>query len=260
MADPGVADDTLVKPAILAEEFIEGREYSADFVLDEGQVRLIRVAKKLRGTALPFGTTSAYIVPAKLPGGMSCEVLGERLCEASAALGLRRAICMVDFIISKGEVIFLELTPRIGGDCLPPLIRKSCGLDTIGLALDFAEGREISIPAPDHWHEHVGLRLISQRGGTLSGVGCEQLREDPRVKEISIQRVPGHKITLPPEDYDSWLLGYVIFEPHPGVCLRKQCNEIRDKIVIKVESRYEHEAKPTDNASCPAVRTASPAA
>ncbi len=245
---------------VLAEEFVEGREYSADFIIDDGNVILIRVAKKIRYDALPFGTTMAYVIPARLPAWLSREALAGRLRDAAQALGLTRAICMVDFIISKEEIVLLELTPRIGGDCLPPLIRRSCGLDTIGLALDFAEGRAYEIPAADQWRAHVGMRLFSPHSGVLSNVSCKQLSEDSRVKEIFIKRASGHEITVPPEDYDSWLLGHVIFEPQPDVSLETQCNDLRDKIFINVEQYHDQKLAWFHNAGCRATQQPGPTA
>lgn len=228
-----------VEPSLLAERYVEGREYSADFVVEDSGVNLVRVAKKLRDTTLPFGTTLAYVVPATLPGDMTYDYLSEKLREAAHALGLTRAICMADFIIDNDEVIFLEMTPRIGGDCLPPLIRQACGLDTIGMALDFAEGRRLVTPPISRWKRCVGMRLFARQGGVLSGVNSEALSNDSRVREILVKRNPGHRIVLPPEDYDSWLLGHVIFEPLPDVSLRTQCNELKDMIDFHVEQCYD---------------------
>jgi biotin carboxylase len=233
----------------MAEEFVEGREYSVDFIIDGDNLILIRVAKKLRDHILPFGTTMAYVVPAKLPGLLSRELLIDSLREAANVLGLTRAICMVDCIISKNEIVFLEMTPRIGGDCLPPLIQHSCGLDTIGLALDFAEGKACEIPPAHKWKEHIGLRLLSTQAGLLEAVSCQEFPEDSGVKEIFIKRAPGHEINLPPEDYDSWLLGHVIFESRTHVNHRRQCDDIRQKIFINVEQYHDQRLAKHHNTS-----------
>ena len=224
---------------VLAEEWVEGREYSADFMVENDRVRLIRVAKKLRDDSLPFGTTRAYEVPAKLPSGISENFLAGKLYEAARALGFNRAVCMADFMIVKNEPVFLELTPRTGGDCLPPLVRKSSGLDTVGLALDFAENKKIDIPPPGQWADHIGLRLFADSSGTLGEINCDGAAADARVKEIYLKRSPGHEIVVPPEDYDTWLLGHVIFAPEPDVNLKKQCDEILKKITIKMEQRHD---------------------
>lgn len=227
------------RDTVLAEEYIDGREYSCDFVLEDSSVTIIRVAKKLRRPGSPFGTTVAYVLPARLPGMLDEDILKNRLREAAQALGLKRAICMVDFMISQDRVVFLELTPRIGGDCLPPLIRQSCGLDTIELALDFAEGRALKIPEKSQWQEMVGLRLFARQGGTLRNFDLRKLSDDSRVKEIVMKRSSGHHITLPPEDYDSWMLGHVIFRPEPKRSIEEQCNELSERLVIHLEPNYD---------------------
>lgn len=245
--DSSVGAPGLIDRPVLAEEYIDGCEYSADFIIDGEDLNIVRVAKKLAGENLAFGTTIAYVIPAELPEWLSNEGLGDRLREAARALGLTRAICMVDFIICGDEPVFLELTPRIGGDCLPPLIRHSCGLDTIALALDFAEGRTVQIPPTGQWTKHVGLRLFSDHNGVLSGASGDGLSGDARIKEVYFKRLLGHEVTMPPYDYDSWLLGHVIFEPRTDDNLRKQCQEIRRKLTINVErkddqrlARYRH--------------------
>ncbi len=237
--DPEMQDDSLPASSIMAEEFINGREYSADFIIADNKIRLIRLAKKITDDTLPFGTTMAYMIPAQLPGWLNYELLCEKIYDAANALGLTRAVCMMDFKITRDEIVLLELTPRIGGDCLPPLIRKSCGLDTIGLALDFAEGKEIIIPPPAQWTELIGMRLFSVKSGRFTGVSYKDNLNDSRIAEIFIKRRIGHEIIAPPDDYDSWVLGYVIFEPEPDKRPREQCNDIREKISINVEQYYD---------------------
>ncbi|UCG63215.1 MAG: ATP-grasp domain-containing protein [Candidatus Zixiibacteriota bacterium] len=227
------------REVVLAEEFISGREYSCDFSIEDGKVKLVRVAKKLSQPGLPFGTTVAYIVPARLPNGLDEEHLSQRLREAAEALAISRAVCMVDFMISHGEVVFLELTPRIGGDCLPPLVRQSCGMDTIELALDFAEERPLVIPEKKLWTQLIGLRLFAPTPGLFKGVDATALKGDSRVREVYIKRSPGHTVTLPPEDYDSWMLGHVIFELVSGSQLAMECEELRSLIHIDMESYHD---------------------
>jgi predicted ATP-grasp superfamily ATP-dependent carboligase len=258
--NPTVIQGWALSHPVLAEEFIEGREYSADFIIDDNDVLLIRIAKKLRSDVFPFGTTMAYVVPARLPERINHEELRKTIRDAANALGLTHAICMMDFIISKGKIVLLELTPRIGGDCLPPLIRRSCGFDTIGLALDFAEGKKCEIPPPHQWTEQVGMRLFSQHGGALASVSCEELSNDSHIREIYIKRKPGHQIITPPDDYDSWVLGHVIFEPEPGVCLKKQCSNITEKILINVEQYHNQKSVWIPNESCRSAQSPGPAA
>ena len=62
-----------------------------------------------------------------------------------------------------------------------------------------------------------------------------KLIADPRICEIHLPRITGHIVRMPPEDYDSWLLGHIIFEPYEGVDPGSQCMEILDQIVVEIE-------------------------
>ena len=146
------------------EEFVDGREYSADFIIDNGKIQLIRIAKKLLDRKASFGSTLAYTVPARLPEEVTEAQLCETLLHGAQALAYERALCMVDFIVSHDEIVLLEMTPRPGGDCLPQLVQQSLGVDMFKLALDFAEG----IPMPQFRRQAsapplVGVRLFADR-------------------------------------------------------------------------------------------------
>ena len=219
----------------VAEEYITGREYSCDLVLDGDRLDIIRIAKKIFAPDQPPGTTLAYILPAVLPGELSTEIVRDQLHSAARALGLTRSMIMVDFIIKGDRAYLLEMTPRPGGDCLPPLIKECCGFDMLGAALDFARGNSIIIPPIDVWKRHIGLRLIAEQEGTVSAIEVSELLQDDRVRYCEIKRTPGHKIVLPPDDYDSRLIGNVVFQPR-GADIMSECLELTGKVKIKMEA------------------------
>ena len=217
------------------EEFVQGCEYSCDFVLDRGRVEIIRLAEKVPASALGFGTTLAYVVPGELPSGLDRDALGDELLAAAQCLGLERALCMVDFIVRDGRAWFIEMAPRPGGDCLPPLLWHAAGLDVFQCALDFAEGRSVTAPGPSRWRRLVGLRLFATRAGIIHRLAAQALHDDPRVLECHLKRGPGDRVALPPEDYDSRILGHVVFEPSSRRDTERECVEIAGKLVIEME-------------------------
>ncbi|MCG6917186.1 MAG: ATP-grasp domain-containing protein, partial [Deltaproteobacteria bacterium] len=236
LQDPLAPGDLDPIQDVVLEEFIPGQEYSCDFFLENGRLEVIRTAKKIPTAEAQVGTTTAaYIVPAELPAEICFSLLQDQLRRAATALGLDRALCMVDFIVWQGKTYLLELTPRPGGDCLPWLIQKSCGLDMIGLALDMAQGRNISTLPRQSWKTLVGLRLFAQHGGIVREIDEGDLRRDPRVQEIFIKRKPGHRVILPPNDYDSRLLGHVIFRPRASNSLEAECTELAGKLKVVME-------------------------
>lgn len=222
-------------PVILAEALVDGDEYSCDFVIENGRAEIIRLTRKILSSRGPFGTALGYLLPAALPAAMDEADLLQTLVRSANALGLERAVCMLDFIVHQGRIILLELAPRPGGDCLPFLLRRCWNLDVLKLFLDFSQGRSLHLPQKSDVRPCIGLRLHARRGGILRKIDANQIRQDRRVTEVHLTRGPGHRIKMPPEDYDAWLLGHVIFEPDEQSQPQAQCRELLEKLVVEFE-------------------------
>lgn len=221
-------------PLVMAEEFSDGPEYSCDFMVEDGRAHIIRLARKIKAHGEPFGTVLGYLLPVQLPAAISDDRFDRILYQSAAALGIERAVCMLDFIVSRGDMVLLELAPRPGGDCLPFLLRRGYGLDMLKLQLDFSRRKTTVTPPLAAAKPLVGLRLLARRNGTLKSVGVSALKSDPRVIDIQLIRQPGHRITLPPADYDSWLLGHMVFAPDDQTEIDIQCSELLDRIPVEV--------------------------
>jgi biotin carboxylase len=222
-------------PVIIAEEFIEGEEFSCDFIIENRQIRIIRLTRKIRSPKGPFGTIRGYVLIDDLPGDIPATNLRRRLREGAEALGIYKGVCMVDLIVRNGDIRLLELSPRPGGDCLPFLIRESMGIDMLKLSLDVAENRQIALKSHNPLKSYVGLRLFADRPGVVEEIDWRRLAADPRVSQVTIIRKPSDTIRMPPEDYDSWLLGHVIFTPSEnGTELTRQCDDLAGRIALRM--------------------------
>jgi biotin carboxylase len=222
-------------PQILAEAMIDGDEYSCDFVVRDGRAEVIRLTRKIKAADGPFGTTLGYLLaPEPLPA-LKEGRLRETLVQCAAALGIERAVCMLDFIMSRDGLVLLELAPRPGGDCLPSLLRKARNLDMLGLLLDFSCNAPLPAALRSPTEALVGLRVHARQSGRLKQIDGSRLKKDPRVREIALIRRPGHRIILPPDDYEAWMLGHVIFEPDGAMPVEDQCRALLDRIEIRVE-------------------------
>lgn len=219
-----------------AEELIAGREFSCDFLLDGDRLDIIRIARKIHAPGQPLGTIMAYIMPAILPGEMDVESFREQLRAAAYAVGLTRTIAMVDFIVRHNEAYLLEMTPRPGGDCLPPMMLHSSGFDILGANLDFSESKAVVIPPLERWKRLVGLRLFAKKNGVIRNIDARNIRADKRVLWVDIKRSPGHEIILPPDDYDSRLLGSVIFKPTQVHSIEAECADIESELILDLET------------------------
>jgi biotin carboxylase len=220
----------------LIEEFVDGVEYSCDFILRKKEVEILRFTRKIRAKDAPFGTTMGYILTTCEAEGFERTRLQNLLGKAAQAVGLTRAICMTDFLLSGDEIVFLELTPRPGGDCIPYLLNHASGMDILKVALDFAENLPLDLPELPQEARFVGLRLHAERSGVIKRISSELLENDPRVEKVHLIRESGHLVTLPPEEYESWYLGHIIFVPAAGKDVEEQCRELRQLLIVEIEA------------------------
>ncbi len=200
---------------MMAEEFVPGTEYSCDFIIETGTVRIIRTARKIKLNDQPFGTVTGYLLPCEPPPFSDGRTLPAILKDAAQSLGIERGFCMVDFIVRDGRTMLIEMTPRPGGDCIPHMMKACVGLDMLRFSLDFAARKTMSFPDASTPCSCLAVRLHAKQAGILKAVQWRSLIEDPRFASIHLIRKPGHRVQLPPQDYDSWLLGHVILTLFP---------------------------------------------
>lgn len=211
------------------EEYIDGTEYSCDWIMKNGQAEIIRFSRKIHDHSLSFGTTSAYVVPGERDTDLSTEDVKKTLVKGAQALGFSDMIAMTDMMEKDGRIYLLEMTPRIGGDCLPWLIEESSGLNMFRLAIDHAAGKKLRIPAADQWAVKCAVRIIADSEGIFDHV---EMDDDSRITRSLIDKKTGHEIILPPENYDSRILGFVIFTPDTSEKLKDQAESIRRSVRI----------------------------
>ena len=220
---------------IIAEAFINGEEFSCDFIIKDKHIQIIRICRKILLKHGPTGTAQAYVLLPACQTQVNTAELKKTLYKGAKALNIDSALCMADMIVKDGSIYLLEITPRPGGDCLPYLLAYARNMDILGLTLAFACQKQISLPR--HFQEKpiVGLRIHGTEAGVLEKIDTTRAISDPRVRQVFIKKTAGHRITLPPEDYDSWVLGHVIFVPFDGNDIEGQCRQIRDGIEIAVK-------------------------
>ena len=220
---------------LCAEEALSGTEYSCDFILQNGQVTILRVAQKHFLPHERFGATLAYLVGPEMPLAGQNQALRDDLLTAMQTLGMDRAYGMADFFWLEGKPSFLEIAPRPGGDCLPWVLHLAGGLDTLETALDFSEGKSPSIPPADQWQPMAGLMLYAFPGGMVLPGRARQVLADPRVKELHLGQ-PDIAVVAPPRPPDEpTRLGHLIFSPHDPTCFGEEALELRQALFAGLE-------------------------
>jgi biotin carboxylase len=127
------------KSSFLVEEFVEGREYSAEGVFIGGMPTVLAVTAKEK-LPPPHFVEIGHVLPAELEDAAREEI---ELTTGAAliALGLGFGVFHAELWLTDDGVVMGEVHPRPGGDWLHVLLSHAIpGLELFGLVFDDALG------------------------------------------------------------------------------------------------------------------------
>lgn len=131
-------------PAILAERYISGQEYSVEiYVTNIGEpAELIGITKKFfsgkdRGVFIEIG----HVFPTE----ENKNNIMDAIQKAIIALKIEHCICHIEVKVEQQKVYIIEINPRLAGVFIgSQLIRTATGADPVQLAVNLARGKNIS--------------------------------------------------------------------------------------------------------------------
>ena len=149
---------------VLIEKFLQGREFGAQAFISNGEILFVMPHGDIlyqADTAVPVG----HYVPYECS-----DVLREKMTEearkAIKAIGLDDCAVNIDFIEEDGVIYVLELTGRIGANCLPELVSINYGLNYYKMVIAAALG----IDPVEIWNQ----RQVGQAGLSKMIISPEQ--------------------------------------------------------------------------------------
>lgn len=123
---------------VIVEKFLQGREFGAQAFITNGEILFVMPHGDIlyqANTAVPVG----HYVPYECS-----DIIRERITteaeKAIKAIGLNNCAVNIDFIEENGVVYVLELSGRIGANCLPELVSINYGLNYYKMAVAAALG------------------------------------------------------------------------------------------------------------------------
>ncbi|OYD08155.1 ATP-grasp domain-containing protein [Paludifilum halophilum] len=130
-----------IEPTVLAEEYIEGEEYSAEGLVIGGKYRLLGITKKYTLQDSQYFDETGHLFPWNRFDPSTWEKIQFQLQLAHEALGIENAMTHAEFKIHNGRPVMLELGARLAGDHIPVLIDQSLKIQTLKLAVDVSSGQ-----------------------------------------------------------------------------------------------------------------------
>lgn len=122
----------------IVEEFLEGKEYGAQSFVYDGEVLFVLPHGDetiMCKTAVPVGHYMPYEMDSALYDDTCKQVR-----TAINALGLNNCAVNVDLIEKDGKAYVIELTGRVGANCLPELVGNYFGINYYEMILRTALG------------------------------------------------------------------------------------------------------------------------
>ncbi|MBN1586058.1 MAG: ATP-grasp domain-containing protein [Candidatus Omnitrophica bacterium] len=214
---------------ILVEEYIRGEEGSMDLFIHGSTAKIMRLNRKwMQERKETAGTVLGYCASRWTPAEE--EELRQQAAKALQALGVRRGLCMLDFIDSGAKdgrtpdrFCFLEAGLRPGGDCLPEWSRYAGGYDPVRAAVLVSLGCPVELEpvSTRHNREIVAFHLMAPHAGELTQARWESLLDHPAVLSVEPYFSQGDVLRTESGGYQDLLLGAVVARLEPGMSLRK---------------------------------------
>lgn len=189
------AMDMTKRSYCIIEEYIEGWEFGAQAFVYKGEILFVMPHGDetfMSHTAVPVG----HYVPLECDDDIY-EQTKDIVRKAIFAIDLDNCAVNVDLILKDNKVYIIELTGRVGANCLPELVEINYGIEYYKMIAAMAIGAD---PA-EYWNkrsdiETAGLaRMIidTERTGIVKNIGYKD-NGDPDIYEITFFKKEGDEI------------------------------------------------------------------
>ena len=149
---------------VLAEEFIEGQEYSVEAIHHNGKTHIIQITEKTT-TPFPYNVELGHLQPASISDADRINI-NQIVGKIASAFGFDKCPSHTELKINERGIFIIETSPRLGGDFINSyLTPMSTGVNIEDLVLKMAMGTELSIPEP--LERSAGIRFFMLPVGSV---------------------------------------------------------------------------------------------
>lgn len=219
---------------VIVEEYIEGWEFGAQaFVYKEDVVFVMPHGDEtyMSHTAVPVG----HYVPLDCNESVY-EQTEVAVKSAIKALGLNNCAVNVDLILRNNIVYVIELTGRVGANCLPELVQINFGIEYYQMIAAMALGENpLELWDKRRRYTKAGLAkmiLETEKSGILDHIGYKEEKGNDIV-EISFFKHPGDEIRVFENSNDC--LGQIIVQGDTLPDCERMVIDVLDKIHVKLK-------------------------
>lgn len=210
----------------LAEEFIEGAEAGGDILVYGGEVVFYHpTCKKVNRHQVPY----SHVM---LKENWSTPFILPFLNKLIRSLTLPDGIYNVDIIVQGNRPFLIDISPRMGGNCIPDLVHLSTGVNEWEFMIDLWMGRKPASIQPQ-WKRSHGVYVIGvDREGVVDEVVVNKHPFADHITEIFWKASPGQQVQAFTQGGRH--LGYVIYHASSDEELLELQNKIESFPWVKL--------------------------
>jgi len=217
------------KSYLVAEEVVEGAEYSIESLHYNGKSKILQITEKIV-TPLPYFIELGHIQPAIIEPAIRKE-LEELLDNVVKAFGFNNCGAHNEVKIKDGKITLIEVSPRIGGDFISStLVNASTGINMERALIQIVLGEEPDFSG--YQPEASGIFFFHFNEGLIISINdIHSLLNIPEVLSYRFDLKPGDYIPKIKTGTDRY--GYFILKAKD----REELSNLRANILaaIKVE-------------------------
>lgn len=179
--------------SVLAEEFIEGPEYSIEGLHHDGKSEVIQFTEK-KTTEFPYNVELGHIQPANISDDNK-QKIREIVAKIGKALQFVNCPSHTELKINERGIFVIETSPRLGGDHITSTLTPlSTGVNLEDELLKISLGETIN-PQPKSV-QYSGVRFFSfEEGSIIKQVPNEDfVKTWPHVVDFSFNLKEGEKV------------------------------------------------------------------
>jgi biotin carboxylase len=168
----------------ILESFIEGHQGTCEGVLRRGEIALACVLDRATADP-PFVVTRGHLLPTRLSQALQQTLLSS-LSRVWHLLGITDGPFDCDFVATSDGIYLLEISPRLGGNCISSLMRQALDFDIVEHSIRQALGEDPDLPSGVAVRPAATIILGVPDAGrlTFDQAEAESLRREPWVHSL----------------------------------------------------------------------------
>jgi biotin carboxylase len=170
---------------VIIEEYIDGKEYSVEVLIQNNQTSIVAITEKLTsGFEDRFFVEEVHIVPAALTAEETLQVK-EVVTRFLQVIKLDQSAAHVEVKLNSRGAFIIEAAARLGGDFITSdLVPLATGIDMLREIISISVGTTIS--STHTRHDFAGIHFVTPDNYESAKVHLNKIRNAPGVQEFLI--------------------------------------------------------------------------